>query len=76
MDPFLSIVANSFLGRAGILYYKGQAKPEGSYPNRPVGEEKARQSYHSSRKSVLPSDNTHLRPSSAFFVFDEKNKIK
>ena len=37
MDPFLSVVASAFPGRAGILYYKGQAKPEGCYPNRPAG---------------------------------------
>ncbi|KAL4270633.1 uncharacterized protein DS421_20g694090 [Arachis hypogaea] len=38
-------------------------------------EERARlemQAYHRGRKSVFPSDNTHRRPSSAFFVFDEK----
>ncbi|YP_173425.1 hypothetical protein NitaMp084 (mitochondrion) [Nicotiana tabacum] len=37
MDPFLSVVASAFPGRAGIFYYKGQAKPEGSYPNRKGG---------------------------------------
>lgn len=30
MDPFLSVVASAFPGRAGILYHqKGQAKPKG-----------------------------------------------
>ena len=35
-------------------------------------QERARQSYHGGQKSVFPSDKTHRRPSSAFFVFDEK----
>nr|TKS02666.1 hypothetical protein D5086_0000160670 [Populus alba] len=65
MDPFLSVVASAFPGRAGILYsnLKGQAKPEGCYPNRPAGGTRRGSGYHRGRKS--PSDNTHRRPSSA-----------
>lgn len=39
MDPFLSVVASAFPGRAGIFdyYSNGQAKPAGCYPNRPAG---------------------------------------
>jgi hypothetical protein len=37
MDPFLSVVASAFPGRAVISFFKGQAKPEGCYPNRPAG---------------------------------------
>jgi hypothetical protein len=71
MDPFLSVVASAF---PGILDYKERAKPEGCYPNRPAGGTRRGpgQSYHRGRKSVFPSDNTHRRPSSAFFVFNEK----
>lgn len=76
MDPFLSVVASALPGRAGILYYKGQAKPEGCYPNRPAGGTRRGPGNHTTAVekacSLRPSDNTHRRPSSAFFVFDEK----
>ena len=66
IDPLLSIVASTFL----YSNLKGQAKPEGCYPNRPAGATRRGSGYHRGRKS--PSDNTHRKPSSVFFVFDEK----
>jgi hypothetical protein len=62
------------LSRAEPEFWKGQAKPEGCYPNRPAGGTRRGpgKSYHGGQKSVFPSDKTHRRPSSAFFVFDEK----
>ncbi|CAD5336216.1 unnamed protein product (mitochondrion) [Arabidopsis thaliana] len=78
MDPFLSVVASAFPGRAGIFdyYSNGQAKPAGCYPNRPAGGTRRGSGNHSTavEKSVLPSDNTHRRLSSAFFVFDAKER--
>lgn len=57
---------------------KGRQSPKAAIPigqRAERNEERPRQSYHRrGRKSVLPSDNTHPRPSSAFFVFDEKQK--
>ncbi|KAL2493848.1 Uncharacterized protein Fot_37605 [Forsythia ovata] len=65
------------LSRAELEFCKGQAKPEGCYPNRPAGGTRGGpgKSYHDGQKSVFTSDKAHRRPSSAFFVFDEKNKI-
>lgn len=64
-----------------FLIRKGRQSPKAAIPigRAERGEElkatvrrRARQSYHGGQKSVFPSDKTHLRPSSAFFVFDEK----
>lgn len=66
MDPFLSVVASAFPGRDR----KGRQSP-----NRPAGGTRRGPGNHRGRKSVFPSYNTHRRPSSAFFVFDEKKKI-
>lgn len=38
MNLFLSVVASAFQDQAGICYYKGQAKPEGTIP-REKGEQ-------------------------------------
>jgi len=73
MDPFLSVVASTFPGRAGILDYKGKAKPEGCYPNREAGGTRRGPVNHTTaveKACVFPSDNTHRRPSS----FSMKNK--
>ena len=75
MDPFLSVVASAFPGRAGILYYKGQAKPEGCYPNRPAGGTRREPDNHTTaveKACSLQIRRTvgHPRPSS----FSIKNK--
>ena len=59
------------LSRAEPEFLIIKAKPEGCYPNRPAGGTRRGSGNHTT-KSVLPSDKTHRRPSSAFFVFDEK----
>lgn len=75
MDPFLSVVASAFPGRAGILHYKGQAKPEGCYPNRPAGGTRRGPGNHTTaveKACSLQITRTvgHPRPSS----FSMKNK--
>ena len=75
MDPFLSVVASALPGRAGILYYKGQAKPEGCYPNRPAGGTRRGPGNHTTAVEKACSPQIirtvgHPRPSS----FSMKNK--
>ena len=52
-------------------FLKGRQSPKAAIP---IGQRAERGGNHTyrGRKSVFPSDNTHRRPSSAFFVFDEK----
>lgn len=75
MDPFLSVVASVFPGRAGIIriIIKGRQSPKAAIL---IGQRAERGEGPAiiprRSKSVFPSDKTHRRPSSAFFVFDEK----
>lgn len=52
-----------------FLIIKGRQSPKAAIP---IGQRGEGPANHRGRKSVFPSDNTHRRPSSAFFVFDEK----
>lgn len=75
MDPFLSVIASAFPGRAGIFDYfirKSRQSPKAFIP---IGQRAERRGNHTTAVDVFPSDKTHCRPFSVFFVFDENWNI-
>ncbi|KAF3613040.1 hypothetical protein FXO38_36475 [Capsicum annuum] len=73
--PALSRAEPEFLIRKGRQILKAAipiGRAEQGEELKATVRRRARQSYQGGQKSVFPSDKTHLRPSSAFFVFDEK----